>query len=560
MRHVTNAGLRLRALPLLLGLALLGACARGRAEPGSTASPMESADAGPGLQTIHAAGVEWSVDYFPIGVMSAADAEGRWHLRVHLEGGRVTRYEHVGPSGQVHKTSGIVYDADGGSTRRVVNGYGVEVETIRLTKEGRESRIARSGNPLSEGCAQFIYTLDAHGDSVGRACVDGEGHPNVDANGCVRLGLTFDPPHVLVARRCLDERGEPALDTDGVHLSRYTRDARTQLTSERYFDRKEGATLSVHGCAARQFDYDAAGNLSNVTCLGADGSPASYPNSTVVGERRVFDANGCMLAFHYVDTRGARASFGKWSGSVFTRDLFCSETSRETRDASDAIVSAFAKESARWQYVLDAQGQLTEQRCFDAKGKPWSCHQVTKIGGGGSVLRFAYDDRGRLVSTKAFDAAGRPARRLAAYPHETVYRHDDRGLVVEAEHRDAAGKPSPALGNVARVTYAFNAQGAETSQKQFDKDGAPVNGTTGAHELRRRYDESRRLEAIELRDAKGELVGRSDLIFNGVRWPNNAAELRIVRDGATTKNRFLDRSGNELKEVDCTSTAVRCER
>jgi hypothetical protein len=33
----------------------------------------------------------------------------------------------------------------------------------------------------------------------------------------------------------------------------------------------------------------------------------------------------------------------------------------------------------------------------------------------------------------------------------------------------------------------------------------------------------------------------------------------IVRDGATTKNRFFDRSGNELKEVDC-SNAVRCER
>jgi serine/threonine protein kinase len=517
-----------------------------------------SAEAKP--ETILAWSVMAGQDYYPLGALSEADVKGKAHYRVLKDGSKISRLERIDPSGLVQETHVITYPKEGGNKRVVTDGRATELETVVLTKDGHEKHLSRAGSPFIQGCAQLALTFDKNGDTVTRMCQDDHGHVIIDATGCQQVKYEYTTPHLFSGMRCLQEDGQPVLDSYGVHLRKFIYDARGSVT-ERSFHGIDGNSIADSaGCVRNRFEYDSAGNAAFEVCIGATGLPATFPGSNVAGYQRQYDDHGCVTKEMYIDVERRLAAIGKMSGSLFGRDKFCGELSRDVVDPAGVLVS-LGTGPARWDSLLDGQGQVLEQRCFDTAKVPYNCNSDAASKQDGSVVKNAYDDKGRVTSTKAFDAKGTPTRQQSSYPHENTTKYDERGLPVEIRYFGVDGKPAAALNNVAKRVFQYDTLGAQTSFKNFGVDDAPVIDATGAHEVRRTYDDKHRLATIELRDQNGGFPVKSGIKFGDVTWPNNATKLVIVRDGANIKNRFLDKDDRELKLVDCTkSLAVACER
>jgi hypothetical protein len=234
-----------------------------------------SAEAAPGAppasETLYARSIEWGLSYYPKHLISEAEAKGRWHLRVLKEHGRVRRFERVDPAGLVQKTSVVTYGENGGNTRRVTDGRGVEIEVVTMTKDGRESRIARSGNPLNSGCAQLKFTYDDADDALTRLCLDEAGRSMRDERGCTEIRYEYKSPHELASERCMRERGEPALDADGVHARKHTYD-REQLIRVIFLGVDDKPVRDRYGCWGTATEFDSAGNETFTLCIGEDGT------------------------------------------------------------------------------------------------------------------------------------------------------------------------------------------------------------------------------------------------------------------------------------------------
>jgi hypothetical protein len=507
-----------------------------------TAGSAEAApDAPPAPETLYARSIEWGLGYYPKLLMSEAETKGRWHLRILKERGRVTRFERVDPAGLVQKTSVVTYGENGGNTRRVTDGRGVEIEVVTMTKDGRESRVARSGNPLNSGCAQLAFTFDANDDALTRLCLDEAGRAMRDERGCTEIRYEYKSPHELASSRCMRDRGEPALDADGVHARKHTYD-RDQLIRVIFLGVDDKPVRDRYRCWGTATEFDSAGNETFTLCLGEDGT-------TQAGYAQTFDEHGCILTQRSIDAARATATNAAWASKKFERDPYCGELAREFLDHEGALVSV-PPAKARRESTRDERGQVIEHRCFDAKREPTNCDAGGAGKGVGSVLRYTVDDRGRTTRTRGFDANGKPSRLWRDYPHESAHTWDVNGRLIETAYYDTDGKPATALISVARQAFQHDAWGARIRLKNFGVDGKPVVDKYGVHEARWIFDEKHLLSSIELRDTSGELRHKTAVVLDGVSWPENAARVEVIRENGV-KNRFVDRAGKQLSLVHC---------
>jgi len=505
----------------------------------------------------------WSLsgglDYYPVGNPTEAEAKGKAHLLVLKDGARISRIEKVDAAGLVQEIHLVSYPKEGGYKRVATDARGTEIETMTMTKEGIETHLARSGSPFISGCARLAFTFDKNGDPLTRMCQDDHGHVIIDASGCQQMKYEYATPHLASAQRCLQEDGQPVLDSTGVHLRRFIYDARGLVTERSSFGLDGNSVADSQGCFRTRLEYDDANNQTYEVCIGGNGLPTTYSGSTVAGVLRTYDPHGCVLTEMMTDIERRPTMIGKQSGNVYSRDQHCAELTRDIVDAAGRL-AAIGNGPARVEQTIDGQGQVIEQRCFDVTKAPYNCNSDVSTKKEGSVIRYAFDKQGRATSTKAFDSDGKPTKQQSSYPHENTTSYDSRGQAVEIRYLGPDGQPAAALSNVARRVFTFDALGAQTSFKNFGVDDAPVVDASGAHEIRRSYDDKHRLASIELRDTAGAFPAKTGIRFGDVVWPNNATKLVIVRESNAIKNRFLDKSEKELKLVDCKALDVFCER
>lgn len=427
-------------------------------------------------ETIYSLELDAGVDFYPLAIIDEAAARGKAHYRMRREGGRIRRIERVDPAGKVQETREITYDAAGTRTVEVTDGRGVRRATVRRTKEGVETRRARTGSPLAFGCTELRYVSNERGDDQVRTCRDAEGREIIDSKGCEQVAWVVDDAHRTLEARCARQDGSPTLDASGVHLTKFAHDAAGRVARRSYFDEASRPTADAGGCHGAGYEYDDAGLVKVEWCLGPLGKPVPFRFGTHAGYRRLYDVHGCLAQEELIDADARPATLGKRAGTRYTNDAHCGALSIETFGADGALVSD-GVQPPRSEYTLDPSGDAVEQRCLGVKGKPTACIVASPTGG--TTRRYTLDDRGLSVREQAFGAGGEPTVHSSGYPHEWRNRFDDRGQLVETQYLDAAGKPTTALGKVAKRTFSYDARGQQVSMKEFGVDDAPVEGTLG---------------------------------------------------------------------------------
>jgi len=486
------------------------------------------------------------------------DAKNQHHVRVTREDGRITNIEHVTAAGKFRLTEVITYAADGGWQSVAKNSRGQVAETVTRTKDGIETHVSRAGSPFVEGCARWAFEFSDKSNTVDRTCQDAEGYVIIDAAGCQVVKIELNDKNLVTSRRCFQSGGTALADADGIHLKRLKYDERGNRIEEAYFD-ADDRSFSSGGCASRRSEYDAAGNWVLHTCIGANNLPAPSGGTKAVSQRYEYDQNGCQIRADHVDAEGKLTAVGGVASVLTKRDEHCTELANASRNAAGELARGEVG-YARRDGTLDAEGNMIEAHCFDAQDKPASC-----VGYGspndGHIGRYKYDDRGREISKRHFDIKGNPAVITGNYPHEMRAAWNDKGLLVEKSYWDADGKPAPALVNVGKRVFRYDALGGMTSFACFGIDGAPIIAGTGIHELRQTYDDKHRFIAIELRDLDGRPAANPTIHFGRVPWPPRAVRLEVSREGSrVVENRFLDKSGKLVTKVDCSDASTPCLR
>ncbi len=522
-------------------------------------NPTAAASAEGKPETVLAWGAYMGREAYVMGPVAEADAKGKHHVKVLKEGGKIVRVESVDPAGTVQATHVLTPLKGGGYKRIVSDGRGTLLETVEISKDGHETHLSRSGSPFIDGCARFAITFDKKGNAVERLCQDDRGHVIIDARGCPKVAREFDDRHRETSYRCQQEDGKAVSDSTGIHMRKSSYDALDRLTEVSFHDESGALLADSNGCTKNRFEYDAVGNKVTELCVGQTGMPIAIAGTALAGYARSYDAHGCVTKETFIDTAQRPVMFAGYAATSFARDQHCGEIWRDTLDLAGVLVAA-GNSPARIESVLDGQGQLTEQRCLDAKRSAINCFGETASPKMGSILRFGYDEQGRVLWEKAFEPGNKPTAQRRDYPHAMLHKYDARGLLVETQYQGTGGEPAAALGNVARRVYQYDVLGAQTSFFNFGVDGAPVVDASGAHEVRRSYDDKHRLATIELRDPGGALSGKTNIRFGNVSWPDNASRLVIERDGTNVKNRFTDKNGKELRLVDCKSAETPCMR
>jgi hypothetical protein len=518
-----------------------------------------SSKAAAGSEILLARSVVHGREILPVLPVDEAAVKGQHHVRVTREGGRVTGAEAIGPAGTIKSSATYSYPAEGGWISTVKDSRGTLVETVTMSKDGIETRKARSGSPFVKGCSRLAWTFHPSGAPHQRTCQDASGKVIIDQEGCPITRDEVDARLLVTGRACLSAEGAPQVDSNGIYRTAYTHDDRGNAIRGTFLGAQAEPTPSWEGCLEVQITFDPAGNETERRCVGAAGATETTHGTKLAFVRREVDERGCELRQTRFDASGGAILFGGAAAVVMTRDEHCSETSRATVDPRGAPV-AVPGDAAKNVFVLDAEGKVVERRCFDVKEQPMNCEgEATPMG---SVRRFTHDDRGREISQKSFDAAGAPTDSSRGYPHETRTAYDERGLVTERSTFGPDGKPAPSLGTVARRAYAYDALGAQTSEASYGVDGQPVAGATLVHEIVTTYDERHQIKAILVRDVGGGHPPRVDLFYLGMSWPKTAVQLEVVREGTrAVQNLFYDAAaGNPIGTVDCRSLDTPCVR
>ena len=457
---------------------------------------------------------------------------------------------------------------------RFVDSAGQAVENpdgnfgVRLTYDERGllesvAQLDAAGHPHSTRRGPAIRTLayDGQGRLSEETCCDSSLQPT-QWRGISRVTYRYDERGYELAH--FDRDGQPsaiaALDAPpgeldnsaSIHRIRRDRESNGRAIVQREFN---VSGQSAFDYAAERVDFDAHGQLIELTLLDKKNQPTYSPRQGYARLRRLLDVGGVLR--ETVIERQDHA--GKWvvlsrsnpSGSVLERALF-SPDGHPTVDTQAAVHrTIFAYDSQRrriseryfgidgapavhkngahyWTMKTDQGGRQTEYRYYDVNDRP------TANADSGSHLRsLKFDSRGNALETLYCDVRDRPMNSKYGYAklttrygenkatEETIQwvvnergefslrrRTDRRGLILEECLFDDLTRPiKDSTGTFHAKRFKRDAAGRILEEAYYGLDGQPATASfLGAHRQTTAYDNQGRRTELALYDAAGKPV------------------------------------------------------
>ena len=200
---------------------------------------------------------------------------------------------------------------------------------------------------------------------------------------------------------CLSTRDSAGTGWYGYATEKKQYDAKGNLTQVSYFDVDGKPCLSDDGYAIEKYQYKDKGNWMEVSCFDIDG-------------------NLCLSRDGYATIRFQNDSKGcRWM------EVSCFGIDGKPCLCEDGYATT------KRQY--NKQTHCTQESYFGIDGKPCVC-------GGVAVVKFQYDDDGNCLEISCFGIDGKPCVSIRGWAM-AKYTYDDKGNWVQSSYFDADGKP-----------------------------------------------------------------------------------------------------------------------
>jgi hypothetical protein len=483
--------------------------------------------------------LDWDQFHHVYGIdpLPAEQAAGRWHFAFVRDHGEVVEVVRVAPTGEPRDRRKISRGADGSLRADYYDAFGVPEKVVVVDANGYESTTHRSGIQGSGEChhRRFIGTGGVTSEIL---CYDAANQPLAGNAGCERFRVTRNASFHPIEGECLRADGSKGTFSDGHHRWRAVVDELGNNRSVEYLD-VNGAPVAS-GCAKNLREFGVSGGQTKSRCQTSTGA-------FVWETRWTYDTHGCKSSISYVDADGHPFERVGVASIHMQNDAKCKELRRETRDSTGKLSGLISVRA----YARDELGQSSMQRCWDKHGQGISCAATRADDRHGAEVRYTHDAQGRITQTRCYTIAGAPDTCSASGAFEERVEFGSDGRMRTLSFFDRAGRPASRSGH-ARETLEWDAFGSLVAVRNWGADGAPVSPPGGCHEMRTTFDAHHLRESVECRDVDGKpKLGSVCHVDTATCFAKGASKIQIVRVGDKVFNVHLDPAGRELLRTDC---------
>lgn len=311
--------------------------------------------------------------------------------------------------------------------------------------------------------------------------------------------------------------------------------------------------LGSHG---RVYDYDAAGQMTRMRNLDAQGNTLvdRWGNA---GQTFAYDAHGDLVSAAWVDRDGRlHANQQGFARFVWTRDHAGNLIEERLLTSSGALTNRSDLGYARTVEIVDAHGNIVDERLFDAQGRP-----VLSRDQGVARNTRRYDARGDVIEYAVFGLDGKPTLNKIDGVARFIRRYDDRRNLVEERYAGTAGRPIlDKVSGVARAVFRYDRQGHRVEEACFGLDNRPILSKGRFARVTMRYDNGQLVEKAFF-GVDGKLTAgiggfarvqyQYDDRGNQVEWADFDADGRPVANssGVARETIAYDERGNDVEHA-----------
>ena len=451
-------------------------------------------------------------------------------------------------SGRIHQTF-VYLTANGTPTQQLHIDENGQLDEARLfTAPGRFSGRKSDGSNALHGCGMLAYELDKQQHLAELRCLQWLGEPMRNTFGFAVHRFKNDALGLTIERTRFGLDGAAVNGLDGVHRSVFTRDASGRPTLEQYFDAEGKRTTNLDGCAGERTTWADNGRIATTTCV--DRNDAPMKNSDGVTTERVdYNLGNCIRRIRYLDATGAPTTDHL---GVHRYDY---ETDSKCQDQGVLCMGITGKPVACGPgrphdeiHRRDARGYIMWTRHYAPDGRATGDANY-----GVHELRYAHDANGNLIETTCFDAKETAVMCGTTGFHGKLATFDDAGRVSSQTFIDRNRKPTTNMG-VPQRRFRYDNYNHEYEARNVDADGKLVE-SAGFAVRRNLWDATHQLFAVQLLDADRK-PARYVGCYTGSTCPDTAWHaVRINRrpSGAVESNQFFDADGQLMKTIDCST-------
>lgn len=314
------------------------------------------------------------------------------------------------------------------------------------------------GEPVPvERCFARRRTYDDRGNLSTEICLGSDGRPAPDAEDVVERRFEYDERGLRTVERSLGRGGVPVHETVRMRWND-AGDLVAQQWEDETIQGPDGRPVVIK---SRAFECDERGRRVVLRSLDAEGKPVAPQGFATI--RYTYDDRGQILAKRYEGLDGkpvdsAGDEFRGVSLVTYEYDAYGFLIGQRFENARGKPVdSPYMAAVVRWK--VDQLGRVLEEQEEPVGGTPPVPHPSWP----GSVRRhYRYDADGNVVEERAFDAQGNPVPAVTG--ELVVHREFDRlGRLTAEWYTDAGTPPRPMVGGpeqVARVTRTYAPLGA----------------------------------------------------------------------------------------------------
>jgi len=329
----------------------------------------------------------------------------------------------------------------------------IEVEWDDRDRPTRIEFRGPDGEPVPvERCFGRRRTYDDRGNLTAEVCLGSDGRPAPDAEDVVEQRFEYDERGLPTVERSLGRGGIPVRETVRMRWND-AGDLVAQQWEDETLPGPDGRPVVVK---SRAFECDEQGRRVLLRNLDAQGRPVAPQGFAAI--RYTYDDRGQILTKRYegLDGRPVDSAGDEFRGVslvTYEYDAYGFLVGQRLENArGEPVDSPYAAAVIRWK--VDPLGRVLEEREDPVGGTPPVPHPTWP----GSMRRsYRYDADGNVVEERAFDARGNPVPAVTG--EMVVHREFDRlGRMTAEWYTDAGTPPRPMIGGpeqVARVTRTY---------------------------------------------------------------------------------------------------------
>lgn len=364
-------------------------------------------------------------------------------------------------------------------------------------------RYFNSDGSLIAGISGHDYVYDERGNVLEEMAVDETGSL---AAGTLLKKYSYDNHDNVIEESYYDRQGKSCVDSHGIHKKVISYNERNQAVSESYYGVDGHLTkIASDNYSSVHKDYDARGEVMEVSFYGSDGNPVSSKEGY---SKKVIEYNS--------GNKVAKTLFYGVDGKPTSPDLLIPEKS----------------------FGYDEWGNVNYEATSDGHGNLY-----VDPTSGYAVIRKEYDSKGDILSESYYGKEEKPIIVASLGYHMIKNKYDDRSHLVESEYL-GTDVSAVEVNGVCRIKLSYDADNNKSREDSYDKDGKLVKSYTYQYEgnriIRKTFNANDVLTVTEEWSGKAWVVPAPPLLqLSEAFTRNNLPQLYSLPDGITMTFRKL---------------------